>query len=43
MLCPNQIDRKPVMVEHFFDYEQISDIAVIREVKTEMGSRIVTS
>lgn len=42
MMAPNQIGQKPVMVEHFFDYEQVADIAIFREVKTE-GSRIVTS
>jgi hypothetical protein len=43
MLCPNQIGKRPVMVEHFFDYEQIADIALFREVKAGEGPRIITS
>jgi hypothetical protein len=43
LMSPNVIGQKPVMVEHFFDYEQVADIAIFREVKTSEGSRIVTS
>jgi hypothetical protein len=45
MLCPNEMGRppRPVMVEHFFDYEQVADIALIREVKASGGSGIITS
>lgn len=43
LLAPNQVGQKPVMVEHFFDYEQVADVAVFREVKASEGSRIITS
>lgn len=43
MLAMNKVDNRPVMVEHFFDYEQIADVAIFREVKATEGSRIVTS
>jgi hypothetical protein len=48
LLAMNEIQQrggpsKAVMVEHFFDYEQIADVALMREVKATEGSRIVTS
>lgn len=44
MLSPNQAKGgKPVMIEHFFDYEQVADIAVFREISATAGSGIITS
>lgn len=49
LLSPNQIPQergqppKFVMIEHFFDYDQVADIAVIREVKASEPSRIVSA
>ncbi len=44
LLAPNQNKNgQPMMVEHFFDYEQVADIAVVREMKATEGTRIVTS
>lgn len=50
LLAPNEIPSgqrgvpgKMVMIEHFFDYDQVADIAIVREVKASEPSRIVTS
>ncbi len=43
LAMPNTLNGKPVIVEHFFDYEQVADIAVFREVNASMGPRIITS
>ena len=46
LLAPNQIGKPPrlVMVEHFFDWNQVADIAVVREVEAEAEApRIHTS
>ena len=43
MLCPNDRGGKPVMIEHFFDYEEVADVAIIREVNSGSGSGIITS
>lgn len=43
LLAGNAVNGKPVMVEYFFDYDQVASVAVLREVKATEGSRIVTS
>lgn len=39
---PGKAGDAPVMIEQFFDYADVASIALVREVKTSMGSSLWT-
>ncbi len=44
LLTPVEVSGKaPVMIEQFFDYADVTSVAIVREVKATVGSRIITS
>ncbi len=43
LMTPTKENGKPIMIEQFFDYSDVTSVAVVREVTASTGSRIITS
>ncbi len=44
LMTPTKNDKgQPCMIEQFFDYSDVTSVAVVREVQATPGSRIITS